>query len=418
MLQHIPTNCRGLLAGQGCCYAMGSDFFCVQLFFREYGRIAIMPTAYTPGLLVTEHTVIRKTRRLPIKGEVLVTAGEIVTADSVVARAMIPGVIQALRGAEKLGVSAAELLRLLKKNVGDEVAADDVLAETKGLFGLFSATLIAPVSGIIEYISPLTGTIGIREHATPLEISAYLNGKVEEVIPQEGAVIATEGSFIQGIFGVGGERIGRLKCIASSPDSPLNDEMLNDSCAGCVLIAGASANITHIRRAIKFGAVGMIVGAVSDAVLRAYLGYDIGVAITGQEELPLTLILTEGFGELSMAERTFALLSSLEGEEAAINGATQIRAGVIRPEIIVPRATQPGQQVIAKEQGELAIGARVRLIREPYFGQFATVTAMPAELRIIETGAMVRVAEVKLINDDVVQVPRANIEMLYEQEVK
>lgn len=375
-----------------------------------------MPTAYTPGLLVTEHTVIRKTRRLPIKGEVLVAVGECVAADSVVARSMLPGVIQALRGAEKLGVSSAELLRLLKKGEGDAVEAGEVLAETKGLFGLFSASFAAPVAGIIEYISPLTGTIGLREHATPLEISAYLAGTVEEVIPQEGAVIASEGSFIQGIFGVGSERFGRLKRVADGPDSPLDEKLLDDSCAGCVLLAGASVNVTQIRRAIEVGALGIIVGAVSDAVLRAYLGYDIGVAITGQEDIPLTVILTEGFGSLSMAERTFALLASLEGQEAAINGATQIRAGVIRPEIIVPRAASANQPPVAKEQGMLAVGARVRLIREPYFGLFATVTAMPAELRKIETGAMVRVAEVQLANGESAQVPRANIEMLYEQE--
>jgi len=42
---------------------------------------------------------------------------------------------------------------------------------------------------------------------------------------------------------------------------------------------------------------------VSDETLRQYVGYDIGVAITGQENVPMTLILTEGFGELPMARR-------------------------------------------------------------------------------------------------------------------
>ncbi len=80
-----------------------------------------------------------------------------------------------------------------------------------------------------------------------------------------------------------------------------------------MLLGGATANVAQIRKAIEVGAVGIIVGAVSDAVLRAYLGYDIGVAITGQEDVPLTLILTEGFGQLAMAQRTFALLDALQG---------------------------------------------------------------------------------------------------------
>jgi hypothetical protein len=37
--------------------------------------------------------------------------------------------------------------------------------------------------------------------------------------------------------------------------------------------------------------------------LREYVGFDIGVAITGDEDLPLTLIITEGFGGMSLSDR-------------------------------------------------------------------------------------------------------------------
>jgi len=372
-----------------------------------------MPTAYTPGLLVTDHTVIRKVRRLPLKGEVVVTEGQCVDADDVVARAMLPGNIQAVRGAERLGIGADEFLRLLKKREGETVTQGEVLAETKGLFGLFGSKLAAPADGTIEYVSPLTGTIGLRERPVPLNLNAYITGTIEEVVPEEGATVLTEGALVQGIFGVGGERRGKLKTVSDGPDAPLDEKRLGPDCAGCVLLGGATTNVAQIRRAIEVGAVGIIVGAVSDAVMRAYLGYDIGVAITGQEDVALTLILTEGFGQLAMASRTFALLSSLEGAVASINGATQIRAGVIRPEIIVPEHT--GSSAVTEPHGsELGLGVRVRLIREPYFGRFATVTGLPAELHQIETEAMVRVAEVKLDDGDTVLVPRANVEIIQE----
>ena len=374
-----------------------------------------MPTAYTPGLRVTEYTLIRKVRRLPLKGEVLVKAGQRVGADDVVARAMLPGNLQAVRGAEQLGVTANELLRLLKKHEGECVEAGEVLAETRGLFGLFGSKLIAPASGTIEYISPITGTIGLREPSVPLNLNAYIAGTVEEVMPDEGVTVATEGALVQGIFGVGGERRGKLKTVADGPEAPFDESRLGPDCAGCVLLGGATVNVAQIRKAIEVGAVGIIVGAVSDAVLRAYLGYDIGVAITGQEDVPLTLILTEGFGQLAMARRTFALLDALQGMDASINGATQIRAGVIRPEIIVPEhdaAKQPRRR--QRTASELLVGCRVRLIREPYFGRFATVTALPPELHKIETEAMVRVAEVALEDGTSTLVPRANVEMIQE----
>lgn len=372
-----------------------------------------MPTAYTPGLQVTEHTVIHTLRRLPLKGEVLVQVGEQVQADTVVARAALPGNIQAVRAAEQLGVGAGELLRLLKKHEGEVVEQGEVLAETKGLFGLFGSRLTAPVGGVIEYISPVTGTIGLREQPVPLELNAYIAGTVDEVLPEEGVTIVAEGALVQGIFGVGGERRGKLLTVTAGADQPIDDARLGPECAGRILLGGATANVAHIRKAVEFGAIGLIVGAVSDAVLRAYLGYDIGVAITGQEEVALTLILTEGFGSLAMAERTFRLLDALQGRDASINGATQIRAGVIRPEIIVPaRATTTAS--LEPRVSELKIGARVRLIREPFFGQFATVTALPAELRRIETEAMVRVAVVQLDEHGAIVVPRANVELIQE----
>jgi len=373
-----------------------------------------MPTAYTPGLRVTEYTIIRKVRRLPLKGEVLVQAGQRVGADDVVARALLPGNLQAVRGAEQLGVTANELLRLLKKREGECVEAGEVLAETHGLFGLFGSKVTAPANGTIEYISPVTGTIGLREPAIPLNLNAYIAGTVEEVMPEEGVTVTTEGALVQGIFGVGGERRGKLLTVAAGAEDPFDESRLSTDCAGCVLLGGATVNVSQIRSAIEVGALGIIVGAVSDAVLRAYLGYDIGVAITGQEDIPLTLILTEGFGQLAMARRTFALLDALQGMDASINGATQIRAGVIRPEIIVPEHDVTNKSVREEVASELLLGCRVRLIREPYFGRFATVTALPPELHKIETEAMVRVAEVTLEDGTQTLVPRANVELIQE----
>ena len=50
-----------------------------------------MGFAYTPGLTVSAHTTIRKSRRLPLKGEVCVEIGDEVTAEVVVAKTDLPG---------------------------------------------------------------------------------------------------------------------------------------------------------------------------------------------------------------------------------------------------------------------------------------------------------------------------------------
>ena len=114
-----------------------------------------------------------------------------------------------------------------------------------------------------------------------------------------------------------------------------------------------------------------------------------------------------------MARKTFDLLESLQGRNGSINGATQIRAGVIRPEIIVPHRN--GTSTADDEAtggGERKIGSRIRVIREPYFGRLGAVTALPPELVKIETGALVRTLQAKLDDGRAAVVPRANVELV------
>ena len=71
-------------------------------------------------------------------------------------------------------------------------------------------------------------------------------------------------------------------------------------------------------------------GGIVEKELIELLGYEIGVAITGDEAVGFTLVLTEGFGEIEMAQKTFELLKSLEGRDGSINGA-QATAGQCAP---------------------------------------------------------------------------------------
>ncbi|MCK4915446.1 MAG: hypothetical protein KAS89_04705, partial [Candidatus Eisenbacteria sp.] len=77
-----------------------------------------MAHAYTPGLRVSEKTVIRKERRLPIKGEVVVAKGDRVTSDSVVARTHLPGNVQLVNVASKLGLPPEDLPSVMQKKDG------------------------------------------------------------------------------------------------------------------------------------------------------------------------------------------------------------------------------------------------------------------------------------------------------------
>ena len=375
-----------------------------------------MPTAYTPGLTIAADTQVRKERLLPIRGEVLVSEGERVEAETPIARAMRPGNLTSVKVSERLGVDPTDLPSVMLKSVGDAVEAGEVMAETRAFFGLFHNVCESPVKGVIEHISPLSGYVGIREEPMPLETVAHISGRVIGVQEERGAIVESRAAMIQGIFGVGGERRGIVRIAARGPEASLEIALAPEA-QGAVLLGGATADAESLAAAARAGATGVVIGGIDDVALRAFVGYDIGVAVTGQERVPFTLIITEGFGPVPMAQRTFELLASLAGSNASVDGSTQIRAGVIRPEILVPLADDiggpPPQPPDAQQAGQLSVGAQVRLIREPYFGRLAVVTGLPAAPQRIETEALVRVAEVDLGDGRKVLVPRANIEMVH-----
>ncbi|HHY12439.1 MAG TPA: hypothetical protein GX529_07400 [Firmicutes bacterium] len=371
-----------------------------------------MAHAYTPGLKVTEKAVITKTRRLPILGEVLVEKGQAVSPHTIVAKTDIPGNPQTVNVANVLGVDPEDIVDFMKKSEGDSVKKGELLAEYKSFFGLIRHHVESPTDGTIEMISSVTGQVTLREPPVPIEIDAYVDGIVEEVLPKEGVIVKTEGAFIQGIFGVGGEAQGVIRVAVDNPGDVLDASCIKEDDKGKILIGGSLVTADAIKKAGELGAKGIVVGGIIDTDLIDYLGFDIGVAITGHEDVPVTVIITEGFGKMKMADRTFGLLNELNGFKASINGATQIRAGVMRPEIIVPGYEAGVRSDLLDLTKGLVPGTPIRIIREPYFGILAEIVELPPELEVIESEARVRILRARLEDGTVVTVPRANVEMI------
>lgn len=372
-----------------------------------------MAHAYTPGLKVMPCTVLRKKRLLPIPGKVTASVGDEVDAAAVVARTELPGKVFPVNVANRLSVSPGEIKNFMLKKEGDEIKAGEVLAENKPFIKWFKTSVESPVAGTVESVSDVTGQVMLREPPKVLPIQAYVKGRIVEVIQDFGVTVESEGTFIQGIFGIGGETNGEIAVAVSSPDEELVEEDITEHHRGKIVVGGKHAGLGTIKRAISMGVKALVVGGIHDRDLRQLLGYDIGVAVTGTEQIGITLVVTEGFGMIPMAEYTFRLLSSRNGENASVSGATQIRAGVMRPEIIVPGFPKNVTEC-KKDQGRgwIEPGDPIRIIREPHFGVIGTVKSLPPELTVIGSESHARVLEVRLEGGEVIVVPRANIEVL------
>ncbi len=377
-----------------------------------------MAQAYSAGLTVTENIVLKKDRILPLKGEVTVKKGDRVKADDIVANTSLPGNVVPYKIANKLGVTPQMLGNYLKVKVGDKIHKGQVLAETKGLFGTgwFKASVKSPIDGEVESVSPATGNAVLREPRIPVEIKAFMDGLVTEVIPDEGVIIENRSAYIQGIFGLAGETNGEIKMLAKTPDDHLDPASITPDCKGKVIVAGALCSLAAIKKAAEIGVAAIISGGVDDQDLKKLLGYDIGVAITGHEKIGVTLVVTEGFGPITMAKNTFELLQKFEGHKASVHGFTQIRAGVMRPEVIIPLPMKEGEELVVKdaEMASLEIGSLIRVIRQPDFGEIGRITELPEPLTKVESETLVRVLKAKLNNGKDVLIPRANVEVIEE----
>jgi hypothetical protein len=366
---------------------------------------------YYPGLRATEWVALRRERLLPVEGEVLVREGQAVAPGDIVARTVLRGQIVPVNVAASLGVEPGEVPGALLPRVGDTVAQGEVIARTKGLFGLLRAECRAPAAGTVHSVHAVTGQVMLEGPPLPVQVCAFVGGTVAAVHPGRGATIAAAGAWAQGVFGIGGEVWGPLVLGVASPGDILGAADISPALQGKVVVGGACVTLDALRRAVAVGVAAIVTGGVRALDLRGFMGEEIGAGVTGAEKVGLTLVVTEGFGAVAMARRTFRLLGQREGFVASVSGATQIHAGVQRPEIVVPAPAGERPAPVPPPDGGLVVGASVRLVRAPHFGQLGRVTALPPEPRAVASGAIVRVLEAELESGERVIVPRGNVEL-------
>lgn len=369
-----------------------------------------MAENFVPGLQRAQACTVRKLRELPIPGKILVKENDVVSPQTLVAQAELPGDVQIIRIAELLGVEASDVKQGLRVAAQERVSKGQILCEHKGLFGLFRSQYPAPCDGVVEFVSESLGHLGLRLPPQHISLNAYCGGRVCKVHNSLSVEIETVATIVQGIFGVGGERSGTLHLVDVPASKKLQITDLPPNLENLIVVGGTLPNQEVLTHLAHNKASGLVVGGIDDIALCEFLGFDIGLAVTGNEEIPFSLMVTEGFGDLELSHDVLELLKPHQGKFACMNGTTQIRAGAVRPELIVPTNDQPVADL--KQSGALTIGTHVRLIRVPYFGKIGELVELPVKPEKLEAGSFARVLRVRLEDGRIVTVPRANAEVL------
>ena len=186
----------------------------------------------------------------------------------------------------------------------------------------------SPATGTLKKIDTAEGTITIQYDNKPVSLISFVKGDVTAVEPFMSVEITGHGAVAYGMIGFGNENTGEVIEMD-------NNEDIGARHRGMVVFCAKPITKENLEAAKKNDVKGIIAPSMHVSEWAAFYGNLIGVGITGDEEIPFTVILTEGFGELPMTAKTTEFFKDSVGKTASLSGRTQIRAGVIRPMIVV-----------------------------------------------------------------------------------
>lgn len=336
-------------------------------------------------------TTIQRERLLPIPGTVIARRGQKVGPTDVIAEAKLAPEHIFLDVARGLGLPASKADKHLQRQVGEMVSENDVIAGPAGL----GRVVRTPRPGRIVVAGGGQVLIEVASH--PFELLAGISGVIIELIPDRGVVIATTGALIQGVWGNGRIDFGLLNIGIKAPDDLITADQLDVSLRGSVFLGGYCRDEAVFHAAADLPLRGLILPSMEASLAPVAL------------KMRYPIILTEGFGRLTMNSAAYKLLTTNERREVSISGEYLDRMKGVRPEIIIPL---PASGDLPVETDTFANGMQVRILRAPHRGQIGTLTNIYEGLTSLPNGIRTQAGDVQLENGETILLPLANLEVL------
>ena len=310
---------------------------------------------------------------------------------------------------------------------GQKVKRGEALAYYSYLFGLGFTEYTAPCDGEVIGINQVTGTIAIKEAPVPLPCN--LPGRVESCDDALGVLVRARGDLVLGSLGGGYGRSGILEVRPRGADRP---EHVSAQDAGRVLVLRGQVNEDFLNACMRYRVAGVIAGSVSSPTLRWYrdlvetLDWDEFLAryftreMRSKEQAPPApteispaLVVTEGFGDMTMDQEALDLLSSHQGERVFIDGGQAFSSTEMDPEVVpcalVPVLGETEATTVPGLEG-LKEGDRVRVFSIIGPPVEATVVEMSEEGAPFESGLHVPSVKVRTPDGREFWSPAMNVE--------
>jgi len=209
----------------------------------------------------------------------------------------------------------------LKKIEGDFIYADEILATRPSFKSGGFKSLRSPNTGTIQKIDTKKGTVTICYDKKKYQLSSNCFGKVERIIDDKDVIININAVLIEGKIGFGKDTGGVLKVGLQNAESKS-------------VVYENHVNYDDLMLLAENSISGLVCNSISYSCLKKLLNKDIGVVMTGNEDLPFTIVILSGFKKEAM-QVIDTDISVFEGKHVMMKPQTQIRAGAIRPSLYV-----------------------------------------------------------------------------------
>jgi hypothetical protein len=356
----------------------------------------------TPKLKISNLIEVERERTLPVPGEVLVSVGSSVGENDVVLRASLKGEIVIIKIREILSLGTEDLTDYFLVKEGELVSEGQVVFRRPGLFGFFSEEIKSAVHGEVEFVDPKSGFLGVRPKPRVFEVKAYLRGVVKSIDGSKGlAIFSSASGLLQGVYGKGRECMGLLKYV-SEISSFIGSSTIDEQ--NTILAFPCHLNTEQLVSIARSGAKGIVVSSVPSSLI--YLDF----AKMGIRD-DFVLMVVDGFGTIKPSTKLVQFLDNADGKPCSLSGQVQVRAGAIRPELIIHEPLRQGEVEKDDMEEDLTEGAQVRVVRGSRIGEVGVLRSFTKSQ--VEFPSGIRCLGVGVELDGVIlQIPLQNIESL------
>ncbi len=365
---------------------------------------------------IIPHKATHIIKQVPTGGEILVRQNEEIKASDVIGRFRQTAGFRSINAPQELGVSPKDVTKYLMREVGKTIYKGELLAEKKELLG--KKEIKAPTDAVINSVDPTSGIIMLRLLPKEVPVMSGVNGIVDFIDAQTGNIyIKTLVTQINGALGSGKQQGGLLKIIGNQRSFTM-DNLIPDTVHQTIILGGALIYIETIRKALEYGAVGIISGGINARDYKSLIGlssFHLGYG----NDIGVSVLIEHGFGAIPLSEDSYRLLWENEGKFIYMDGNNRrillpssetdsiLRVRQVMLPILQQGAIEPPENHV----GLLSVGTKIRSIWPPFMGSEGKIVSIDQSPTMLESGIATYLVTIEIAGQKV-KVPYSNIEIV------